>query len=44
MKRLLTYVNDDELAKLGAYIKKHRIPSFYALLKKALFEYVEKHP
>jgi len=44
LKQIVTSVNPDELKQIRDYIKKKGFNSIYALLKKALFEYMEKHP
>jgi hypothetical protein len=43
MRRVLTYFNLKDFAKLEAYVAKHKI-SLYALAKKAIKEFVERHP
>ncbi len=43
LKQIVTSVNPRELAEIVAYAKRKKL-SVYALLKKALFEYLERHP
>lgn len=43
MERVVTYFNKQETAKLREYAKRKNI-SMYALAKRAIFEYVERHP
>ncbi len=43
LKQAVTAFNEKEYAKIAAYAKKHGT-SVYALLKKALREFMEKHP
>ncbi len=43
MKRVATVLNNPEYASVKAYAKRKGL-SIYALVKKALREYVERHP
>ncbi len=43
MERVLTYFNKAQYEALSKYAKKHGL-SLYALAKRAILEYVEKHP
>lgn len=44
LKQIVTSVNDGELKQIREYVKKKGFRSVYALLKKSLFEYMDKHP
>jgi len=43
LKQIVTSVNPDELRRIRDYCRRKGI-SIYALLKRALFEYLERHP
>ncbi len=43
VKQVVTSFNEKELAKITAYAKKKGL-SLYGLLKRAVREYVERHP
>lgn len=44
LKQIVTSVNDGELKQIREYVKRHGLKSVYALIKKSLFEYMERHP
>lgn len=43
MERVVTYFNNADYRKLQEYAKRKKL-SLYALAKRAITEYVEKHP
>ena len=43
LKQIVTAVNEKELTELVAYCRRKKM-SLYALLKKAMFEYIERNP
>ncbi len=46
VRRVAALFGETEFKELEAYVKKHKadVPSIYALVKKAVREYVQKHP
>ncbi len=43
MERVVTYFNNADYAKLKEYAKRKKL-SLYSLAKRAIQEYVERHP
>lgn len=43
MRRMMTVFGEAEYAKVAAYMKKHKL-SAYGLAKKAIREFMERHP
>jgi len=44
LKQIVTSVNSEELKQIREYVRKKGFKSIYALLKKAVFDFMEKHP